>query len=156
MGEFTKIVKLWVALKLGVPLSATRISTTFVLGDCALLGVQVKTPLELSRLAPVGAPAPRVKFRICAGRSGSFTTLLTVSNCPAATVLLAMGERIGAEFTSLTITVKRWVALKLGLPLSNTRTRMLLLLGPCASLGVQLNTPLTGSTAAPFGAETMA
>ena len=81
---------------------------------------------------------------------------MTVSNCPAATVLLPMGEKIGAEFTSLTMTVKRCVALKLGLPLSKTRTRMLLLLGPCASLGVQLNTPLTGSTAAPFGAETMA
>src|SRR3989442_346939 len=129
--------------------------TMFVLGDCALLGVQLKIPLELSRLAPVGAPAPRLKVRIWAGRSGSLTTLLTVSNCPAATVLFAMGERIGAEFTSLTMMVKRWVALKLGLPLSKTRTRILLLLGPCASVGVQLKTPLAGLTEAPAGAETI-
>src|SRR5882672_4916943 len=155
MAEFTKMVKLWVALKLGVPLSATLMLTTLVLGDCALLGVQVNTPLELSRLAPVGAPAPRLKIRIWAGRSGSLTTLLTVNNCPAATVLFAIGERIGAEFTSLTMMVKRWVALKLGLPLSKTRTRMLLLLGPWASLGVQVNTPLLELTDAPAGAETI-
>src|SRR5437660_6089472 len=130
--------------------------TRLVLGDCALLGVQVNTPLELSRLAPVGAPGPRVKVRICAGKSGSLTTLLVVSNCPAATVLLPMGESTGAEFTSLTMIVKRCVALKLGVPLSKTRTKMLLLLGPCASLGVQLKSPLTGSTVAPLGAETMA
>ena len=127
-----------------------------MLGDCALLGVHVNTPLELSRLTPVGAPAPRLKVRIWAGRSGSFTTLLTVSNCPAATVLLPIGEKIGGEFTSLTMIVKRCVALKLGVPLSKTRTRTLLLLGPCASLGVQLKSPLTGSTVAPLGAETMA
>src|SRR2546423_8063226 len=150
---FTKIVKLCVALKLGVPLSATRMVMTFVLGDCALLGVQVNTPLELSRLTPAGAPAPRVNVRLWAGRSGSFTTLLTVSSCPAGTVLLPMGEKTGGEFTSLTTMLNRCVALKLGLPSSNTRTRMLLLLGPCASPGIQLKRPLTGSKGAPLGAD---
>src|SRR5713101_4843348 len=130
--------------------------TTFVLGDCALLGDQVNTPVDGSRLTPAGAPAPRLKVRICGGRSGSLTTLVKVSNCPAATVLLAMGESTGGELTSLTTMLKRCVALKLGLPLSNTRTRMLLLLGPWASLGVQLKMPVTGSTVAPLGAETMA
>src|ERR1041384_6855142 len=63
---------------------------------------------------------------------------------------------MGAEFTSLTMMVNRWVALKLGLPLSNTRTRILLLLGPCASVGVQLKMPVAESTVAPLGAETIA
>src|SRR5438445_1364418 len=127
-----------------------------VLGDCALLGVQVKTPLAGSRLTPAGAPAPRLKVRICGGRSGSLTTLVKLSSCPAATVLFGIGERTGGELTSLTTMLKRWVALKLGLPLSNTRTRMLLLLGPWASVGVQLKRPLAESTVAPLGAETMA
>src|SRR5438132_2580881 len=119
---------------------------TLVLGDCALLGVQVKTPLAGSRLTPAGAPAPRLKVRICGGRSGSLTTLVKLSNWPAATVLLGIGERTGGELTSLTTMLKRWVALKLELPLSNTRTRMLLLLGPWASLGGQWNKPLAGRT----------
>ena len=49
--------------------------------------------------------------------------------------------------------VKRWVALKLGVPSSKTRTRMLLLLGPCASLGVQVKMPVAGSTLAPLRGE---
>src|SRR5437660_10739227 len=97
--------------------------TIFVLGAWALPAVQVKTPLDASRLAPVVAPAHRLKVRIWGGRSGSFTTLFTVSNCPAATVLLPMGDSTGGEFTSFTTTLNRWVALKLGLPSSNTRTR---------------------------------
>ena len=78
-----------------------------------------------------------------------------VSNCPAATVLLPMGESTGGEFTSFTTTLKRWVALKLGLPSSNTRTRILLLLGPWASVGVQLKIPLLAFTVAPAGADTI-
>src|SRR4051794_22143680 len=109
--------------------------TTFVLGDCPLFGVQVNTPVEPSKLAPLGAPGPRLKVNAWAGRSGSLATAVMLSNWPTATVLFWSGERTGAEFTSLTIMLKRCVALKVGLPLSKTRTRMLLLLGPCASLG---------------------
>jgi hypothetical protein len=37
-----------------------------VLGDWAAVGVQVNTPLVVM-LAPVGAPVPRLKVRICGG-----------------------------------------------------------------------------------------
>src|SRR6267143_3367726 len=152
MDVMTNTVKLCVALRLGVPSSATRMLKTFVLGDCPLLGVQVKIPLAESTFAPAGAPAPRLKVSTFAGISGSFTTLVNLSNWPAETVLSEMGESTGGELTSLTIMVKRWVALKLGEPLSNTRTKMLLLLGPWASLGVQEKMPLAASTVAPAGA----
>jgi len=52
-----------------------------------------------------------------------------------------------------TIMAKRWVALRLGEPLSKTRTTMLLLLGPWPTAGVQLKRPLAGSRVAPLGAE---
>src|SRR5436190_1451622 len=96
---------------------------TFVLGDCALLGVQVNTPLELFRLTPVGAPAPRVKVRMLAGKSTSVALLVSVigvSSLMVQTVLFRL-FRTGATFTSLTVIVKLWVALREGTPLSNTR-----------------------------------
>src|SRR3954463_16129971 len=61
----------------------------------------------------------------------------------------------GAEFSSSTMIVKRWVALRLGVPLSKTRMRTLLLLGPCASEGVQVKRPLVGLRTTPAGAETI-
>ena len=47
----------------------------------------------------------------------------------------------GATFTSLMITLKLLVALRLGEPLSDTFTMTFMVLGPRASLGVQLNAP---------------
>ena len=53
---------------------------------------------------------------------------------------------------SLTTTVKLFASLKLGEPLSVTRTLIVLVPGPCDSPGVQVNTPVTGSRLAPVGA----
>src|SRR5207244_1041202 len=58
----------------------------------------------------------------------------------------------GDWFTSFTTTVKLWVALNGGPPLSVTRTVIAFVDGPCASAGVQLNTPLVGLMTALVGA----
>src|SRR5262245_10809538 len=50
------------------------------------------------------------------------------------------------------MTVSVCVVVRLGEPLSVTRTRMLFVLGPCASFGLQLKTPVFGSIAAFAGA----
>src|SRR6266851_1484194 len=63
---------------------------------------------------------------------------------------------VGALFTSLTITVKLLVSLSGGLPLSVTRTVMTLVLGPCASVGVQVRTPVAESSVIPPGPATRA
>src|SRR5438046_758702 len=63
-----------------------------------------------------------------------------------------MGESTGALFTSVTTMVNCCVALMLGTPLSKARTTMLLVDGPWASLGVQVNTPLLPLREAPEGA----
>src|SRR6266581_864400 len=52
------------------------------------------------------------------------------------------------------MTVKLLVSLSGGMPLSVTRTVMTLVLGPCASVGVQLKTPVAGLTVALPGADT--
>src|SRR3954469_9747880 len=127
---------------------------TLVLGDWAGVGVQVNTPLEGLTTAPDGAPAAKVNVSTCAGRSASLATFVNVSNWLGETVLLPIGERIGALFTSVTTMVNCCVALRLGTPLSTARTRMLLLLGPCASVGLQAKMPVVGLTVAPTGPET--
>src|SRR5262245_58831759 len=48
-------------------------------------------------------------------------------------------------------TVKLFVSLKFGTPLSVTRAVTVLVLGPWASVGVHVKTPLTGLMAAPAG-----
>jgi hypothetical protein len=57
---------------------------------------------------------------------------------------------------SVTVTVKLCVALRLGVPLSETRNVMVFVLGPCASVGVHVSTPLAGSRFTPLGADTNA
>ena len=47
----------------------------------------------------------------------------------------------GALFTSVTTTLKLLVALNGGVPLSTTRVVIVFVLGPCASVGVQVITP---------------
>src|SRR5438105_4157052 len=63
-----------------------------------------------------------------------------------------MGLNAGALFTSLTMIVMVSKALSTGEPLSLTRIVTLFVLGPCASVGVQLNRPLVGLIVAPDGA----
>src|SRR5436309_3541591 len=65
-----------------------------------------------------------------------------------------MGDSAGALFASVTTIVKLLVSLDLGAPLSVTFTVIRLVLGPCASVGVQLSTPLLGSRFTPLGADT--
>ena len=48
----------------------------------------------------------------------------------------------GAVFTSVTTTVKLFVCCNTGDPSSYTRTVIVFVLGACAGVGVQLNTPL--------------
>src|SRR5438093_1012151 len=63
-----------------------------------------------------------------------------------------MAASTGATFTSLTTTVNVFASLNAGEPLSVTRTVTALVLGPCASVGVQVNTPLVALMLAPAGA----
>src|SRR5258706_6770997 len=66
-------------------------------------------------------------------------------------VWLAIGLRVGALFTSFTMMVNVRESLREGEPPSLTRTVMLFVLGPCASLGVQVNKPLLALIDAPDG-----
>src|SRR5262249_43560093 len=61
--------------------------------------------------------------------------------------------RTGAEFTSLTTTMKELVALRGGTPSSVTTTVMVLVLGPCASVGVHVIAPDAGLMVIPGGWE---
>src|SRR6266576_2304926 len=65
-----------------------------------------------------------------------------------------MGDSAGALFASVTTTVKLLVSLACGAPLSVTFTLIRLVLGPWASDGVQVSTPLLGSRLTPLGADT--
>src|SRR5258706_295803 len=62
-----------------------------------------------------------------------------------------MAARTGAVLTSLTTTENERVPLKGGVPLSVTRIMTLVVMGPWASVGVQVKTPLV-VMAAPAGA----
>src|SRR4029453_11438531 len=140
-----------VALREGDPLSVTRTAIVLVPG-APWPGVQVNTPLLGLMLAPEG-PATRLNGRGLAGRSGSGAAAVRVRGLPSLAGWFAMGVSTGGLFTSLTVTVKLLVSLKLGEPLSVTRTLITFVLGPCASVGVQVNMPVTGLMAAPAGGE---
>src|SRR5262245_44079211 len=62
-----------------------------------------------------------------------------------------MAASTGGVFTSLTTMEKVLVSLNGGEPLSVTRTVTPFVLGPCDSVGVQVNTPLLGLRLAPVG-----
>src|SRR5437660_12385949 len=78
-----------------------------------------------------------------AGTSGSVAVLVTVS-VASSLIVRAAGViwKDGALFTSLTTTVNMLVALRFGEPLSVTIVANVLVLGPCASVGVQVMTPV--------------
>src|SRR5580765_6012920 len=144
-AEFTSLtvmVMVSEALAAGEPLSVTRMVTRFVLGPWVSLGVHAKTPEAGLIVVPAGAPASRLKVRVCTGRSESVARARKVKRAASLTVLLPMGERTGALFTSLTVMITAWAALRAGEPLSVTRTVTLLVFGPCASVGVQVKTPV--------------
>src|SRR6185503_15611892 len=63
-----------------------------------------------------------------------------------------MGSSVGVLFTSVTVIVNVRASLAGGDPSSVTRTVIGLVLGPCASLGVQVKRPLLELIEAPLGA----
>src|SRR5258708_6882492 len=150
----TAIVKVFASLRGGEPSSVTRIVTVLVAGENPLGGIQAKTPLVALMVAPAGAPGSRVNVNELAGMSASVAMAVKVSRLPSFTVLSLMGAKTGALFTSLTMMVKLLVSLSGRLPSSVTRTVMTLVLGPCASVGVQVRTPVTESSVIPLGAAT--
>src|SRR5204863_196341 len=115
------------------------------------LGVQLITPLAL--MLEIGRASSRERVKTLAGRSPSVAVLVTVSVVSSLIVRLVWPVSTGALFTSLTVTVKELVALRAGAPLSVTMVVNVFVLGPCASLGVQLITPLA-LMLAPVGGDT--
>src|SRR5205814_1790434 len=85
-----------------------------------------------------------------AGMSESVALFVTVSVDNSAMVTLVCAGSAGALFTSVTTTMKLLVALMGGAPLSVAMVVSVFVLGPCASLGVQVITPLV-SICAPAG-----
>src|SRR6266704_3227980 len=155
-AEATTILNVFASLKGGEPSSVTRIVTVLVAGEKPIGGVQAKTPLVALIVAPAGEPGSRVNVNELAGMSASVAMAVKASRLPSFTVLSLIGTKTGALFTSLTMTVKLLVSLSGGLPLSVTRTLMTLVLGPCASLGVQVSTPVAESSVMPLGPATRA
>src|SRR5215468_2833109 len=73
--------------------------------------------------------------------SESLPVLVTTNVASAVIVRLPCAGSDGALFTSVTTTLKLFVALNVGVPLSVTRVVIVFVLGPCASVGVQVITP---------------
>src|SRR5580765_5164420 len=95
-------------------------------------------------LAPLGAPGSKLKFSVLAGRFASVAVFVTTNVLNSLIIWSAGTVSRGAWFTSATTTMKLRVSLEGGEPSSVTRTVIRLVLGPCASVGVQENTPLVG------------
>src|SRR5204863_93780 len=100
---------------------------------------------------PVGA-LTKEKVSVFAGRSASVALAVTLRVVCSSIVRSAGTLNTGARFTSRTVTVNLFVALKAGTPLSVTLTLTTFVLGPCASFGVQLTTPLPRLIVIPVGA----
>src|SRR5207245_2798333 len=116
---------------------------------------QVNTPVAESSVIPLG-PATRENVRRFAGKSGSVAEMGSVKGVSTLIVWVGGTVKVGALFTSLTMTVKLLVSLSGGVPLSVTRTVMTLVLGPCALVGVQVSTPVAEFSVIPLGPATRA
>ena len=84
--------------------------------------------------------------------SGSVALAVNVSKLPWSTDLLPIADSTGGWFTSSTVISIGSEALRFGVPSSVTITVTGYLPGPCASVGVQRNTPVIASMLAPAGA----
>src|SRR2546425_1205692 len=102
-------------------------------------------------LAPVGAPGSRLKVSTLAGISASLADTLKVNSVPSLIVWLAIAASTGAAFASLTTTLKVLLSLRLGVPLSVTRTVTVFVLALAAPLGFQLSPPLLALMVMPAG-----
>src|SRR5882757_5047656 len=69
VSGFTVTMKLFVALKFGVPLSVATTLTGLTEFACATVGRQVNSPLPAFTAAPDGKPASNEYVSVCAGRS---------------------------------------------------------------------------------------
>src|SRR5439155_820978 len=147
-ASVTTIVTLLVSLDCGTPLSVTFTVIRLVLGLCAFSLLEALPILLGSRFTPLGAET-KLKVNALAGRSASLAVFVTVSVLSSATVRSVGTASTGALFASVTTIVKLLVSLDSGIPLSVTFTVIRLVLGPWASLGVQVSTPLLGSRMSP-------
>jgi hypothetical protein len=85
--------------------------------------------------------------------SESVAVFVTTSGVSSVTVRFVCAGSTGAELTSLTTTLKELVALSKGEPSSVTTTVTVFVLGPSASVGVQLIAPDEGLIVIPAGCE---
>ena len=113
----------------------------------------MNTPVVGLIIAPAGAPGSKLKVRILVGMSGSVAEFVTLNSIPGKAAWSAIDANTGGLFTSSTTTVKRTKSLSGGAPSSVTLTRITFVLGPCASDGVQVKTPVFESTRIPVGAD---
>src|SRR4051812_45840362 len=91
----TTTTKLWVALRLGIPLSVTTTVMVLVPGPCDSAGGQVNTPVPAAIEAPVGGDS-RLKVSACTGKSLSVAKLFTVKVAPSSIVWSAIEANTGA------------------------------------------------------------
>src|SRR5207249_2640375 len=124
-----------------------------VLGPWASVGVQVSTPLLGSRFTPLGAET-KLKVNAFAGRSASLAMFVTVSVLSSGTVRSVGTVNIGRPSCRETATVKLVMSLCLDMTFLVSFSVIRLVLGPWASVGVQVNTPVLGSRFTPLGADT--
>src|SRR5205823_5268005 len=151
----TVTVNVLVTLRAGTPLSVTLTLTMFVLGPCASVDVQLIAPLAGLMVMPAGE-LTSAKVKLLAGRSASVALALTLI-VVCSLIAWSPGPALhGALPISLTVTVNVLVTLRAGTPLSVTLTLTAFVLGPCASVGVQLIAPLAGLMVMPVGALTKA
>jgi hypothetical protein len=116
------------------------------------VGVQLKAPVTALIVAPEGAPAPRLKVRVFAGMSASVAVAVKVTGAPTVPDLFPMGDRTGATFASVTVT---WIVSesdRLGPVFSVAMIVIGNTPGPCASVGVHVNTPVETWIDVPAGA----
>src|SRR5207247_743414 len=103
-------------------------------------------------LAPAGAPGSSEYVNVLAGISGSVAVTVSVIAVPSLTDRSPIGANTGGRFTSLTVTVKVFASLRLGEPLSLTRTVMVMGVVPTDASGIHVNTPVVALMWAPAGA----
>src|SRR5438094_71980 len=94
-----------------------------------------------------------MKVNLLVGRSGSAAVNFACSVVSSTIVSSVGGVSTGGRFTSWTKTVNVSVSLSGGEPLSVTFTAITLVLGPWASVGVHVSTPVEASSITPGGAE---
>src|SRR5689334_14088661 len=109
--SFTITTNVFASLMGGEPLSVTRTVILLVAGPWDSDGIQVKTPPLALTAAPAGAPASRLNVSVLDGRSGSVAVTVNESNVPSFTVRFVIAPSTGAEFVSLTVTIKVFVSL---------------------------------------------